>query len=149
MNNESIRKINLEKHDTKDIVDKHTNGSLTVVWRDWDNIIKFDPKMIYTSTVFPGEIKGPHLHKKRDSFFVCISGKVLFIIKNNDDTYTEIESSEENPIMIEVPKGVPSAHINQTTKNAIILTIANISWRPNDNEMENVSFDNYSWNKQK
>ena len=55
----------LEKHQTKDTNDSHINGSLTVVWRDWDNKIKNDPKMVYVSSVNPGEIKGPHLHKKR------------------------------------------------------------------------------------
>ena len=35
--------INLEKHETKDIDDGHVNGSLTVVWRDWDKIIKKEP----------------------------------------------------------------------------------------------------------
>ena len=27
--------IKLEKHATKDIHDSHTNGDLTVIWRDW------------------------------------------------------------------------------------------------------------------
>ena len=147
MNNQSIRKINLEKHDTKDIVDKHTNGSLTVVWRDWDNIIKFDPKMIYTSTVFPGEIKGPHLHKKRNSYFTCIHGKVVFILKKMDNSFVEIESSSENPILLKIPAGIPSAHINISEDISRILTLADVAWKPNDNEMENVSFDNYDWKK--
>ena len=71
--------INLEKHETKNNVDQHVNGSLTVIWRDWDNIIKHEPKMVYVSSVNPGEIKGPHTHTKRNSYFVCIYGKVLFI----------------------------------------------------------------------
>jgi len=61
--------IELEKHATKDIHDSHTNGDLTVIWRDWDNIIKKMPKMVYVSSVNPGEIKGPHLHKNRTSYF--------------------------------------------------------------------------------
>ena len=32
--------ITLEKHPTKDTNDDHVNGSLTVVWRDWDKILK-------------------------------------------------------------------------------------------------------------
>ena len=71
--------INLEKHETKNTVDQHVNGSLTVIWRDWDNIIKHEPKMVYVSSVNPGEIKGPHTHTKRNGYFVCIHGKVLFI----------------------------------------------------------------------
>ena len=37
--------IKLEQHDTKDVSDGHVNGSLTVVWRDWDKIIKNNPKL--------------------------------------------------------------------------------------------------------
>ena len=36
----------LERHETKDVSDSHINGDLTVVWRDWDNIIKDHPKTI-------------------------------------------------------------------------------------------------------
>ena len=82
-------------HDTKDIVDKHVNGSLTVIWRNYDDLIKNPPKMVYVSSVNPGETKGPHVHKNRNSYFSCIQGKVVFILKNLDGTYTEIESSEQ------------------------------------------------------
>ena len=88
---EEIHVINLEKHETKDIHDKHTNGSLTVVYRDYDNLIKNEPKMAYVSSVNSGEVKGPHLHKKRNSYFTCINGKVIFIIKNDKGEYLEIE----------------------------------------------------------
>ncbi len=83
--------IELEKHATKDIHDSHTNGDLTVIWRDWDNIIKKMPKMVYVSSVNPGEIKGPHLHKNRTSYFSCIHGKVVFIVQDNDGIFEEIE----------------------------------------------------------
>ena len=73
--------IELEKHETRDNVDQHVNGTLTVIWRDWDNIIKNEPKMVYVSSVNPGEIKGPHTHTKRNSYFVCIHGKVLLLYK--------------------------------------------------------------------
>jgi dTDP-4-dehydrorhamnose 3,5-epimerase len=149
MKNDTIRSIKLEKHETKDIQDGHTNGSLTVVWRDWDKILDLEPKMVYTSSVNPGEIKGPHLHTKRDSFFVCILGKVVFIAKDLNGKYCEIESSEENPILVQIPKNCPSAHINITDKKATILSLTNLAWKPNDNEMQNVSFDDYNWSKWK
>ena len=44
MSNEDFLVIKLEKHSTKDIIDDHVNGSLTVIWRDWDKIIPFEPK---------------------------------------------------------------------------------------------------------
>ena len=141
-------KINLEKHETKDVKDSHVNGSLTVVWRDWDKVIEKEPKMVYISSVNLGEIKGPHIHTKRNSHFVCIHGKVLFVIKYENE-YLEIESSEENPIMVFVPKGVPSAHINISNGISKVLALADIAWKPNDNEMENITFDDYDWEKLK
>jgi len=146
MNKEDIS-INLEKHDTKDIVDKHINGSLTVVWRDWDKIIENNPKMVYVSSVNSGEIKGPHLHTKRNSHFVCIHGKVVFILKSEDGKYLEIESGDEKPTMIFVPKGIASAHVNISDKSSRILALADIAWKPDDKEMENVSFNDYNWKK--
>ena len=146
---ENIDYRKLEKHDTKDIHDQHVNGALTVIWRDWDKLIQPEPKMVYISAVNSGEIKGPHVHLKRNSYFVCIHGKVVFIIKKENGEYDEIISSEENPILVHIPKNIASAHINLNKKSSKILTLADISWKPNDNEMENISFSDYDWTKWK
>ena len=147
MDKTKIEKFDLELHSTKDIHDKHVNGSLTVIWRDWDKIIKNSINMIYVSSVNPGESKGPHIHTKRDSHFVCIHGKVIFIIKEKNGHYTEIESSAENPVMVHVPKNCSSAHVNLSKNVSRVLTLADLAWRPNDNEMVNDSFDDYDWSK--
>ena len=139
--------IKLEKHQTKSITDQHINGSLTVVWRDWDNIIKDQPKMVYVSSVNSGEIKGPHLHTKRNSYFVCIHGKVVFIIKDDDGKYHEIISSDDEPTLVIVPKGISSAHINLDKNTSRVLALADIAWRPNDGEMKNDTFADYDWKK--
>ena len=149
MANNGIRTTKLEKHPTKDVNDQHVNGSLTVVWRDWDKILTFEPKMVYTSSVNPGERKGPHLHTKRDSYFACMRGKVVFIVKDPDGKYHEIESSEDEPVLVHVPKNYPSAHINLSKNVSSVLALASLAWRPNDNEMINVSFDDYDWSKWK
>ena len=146
---ENIKKIDLEKHETKDISDGHVNGNLTVIYRDYDKIIKNEPKMVYVSSVNSLEIKGPHLHKKRNSYFTCIHGKVIFIIKDENGKYLEIESSSDNPVLVKVPKGIVSAHINPTKEIARILVLTDLAWRPNDDEMENVIFENYDWKKWK
>jgi len=144
---DKAQEIKLEIHHTKDINDQHVNGSLTVVWRDWDKIIELTPKMVYVSTVNPGEIKGPHLHKKRNSYFTCIHGKVVFIIQDKTGSYREIESSAENPIMVYIPKNISSAHINTSNGVSRVLTLTDLAWRPDDNEMENVVFEDYDWQK--
>ena len=137
----------LENHPTKDVADEHVNGSLTVVWRDWDNIIKNPPKMVYVSSVNPGEIKGPHLHTKRNSYFSCIHGKVVFVIKDHSGKYIEIESSDKEPVLIFVPKNMPSAHVNVSNEVSKVLTLADVAWKPNDNEMQNIFFNDYDWKK--
>ena len=133
MDSEDYR-INLEIHPTKDTSNSHVNGSLTVVWRDYDNIIKNNPKMVYVSSVNPNEVKGPHTHTKRNSYFSCIHGNVIFIIKNSDGSYSEIESNPENGVMVFVPK---------------VLALADIAWIPDDHEMENTTFNDYEWKKWK
>ncbi len=147
MNEDKISSHELEVHKTKNIVDKHENGSLTVIWRDWDKILNHFPKMVYVSSVNPNEYKGPHLHIKRNSYFTCIHGKVIFIVKNHNGEYEEIESSEEKPVMVYVPKNVASAHINISNNISRVLTLTDLAWKPNDNEMQDVLFDDYDWNK--
>ena len=51
--------------------------------------------------------------------------------------------------MVYVPKNTPSAHLNLSDKISRILALADIAWRPDDNEMKNVSFDDYDWEKWK
>jgi len=140
--------MNLETHETKDIDGGKINGKLTVIWRDWDHIIN-EPKMIYITNVNPGKIKGPHLHKKRTSNFVCIKGKVVFVIRDDEGNYKEIISSVDDPKIIQVPKNIASAHINIDKKESSVLVLADVSWKPNDNEMENVVFEDYDWGKWK
>ena len=147
MENESIKSMKLEVHETKDVNDQHVNGKLTVIWRDWDDFLESDPKMMYVSSVNSGEKKGPHLHTIRDSYFVCVRGKVVFIVKTDDGNYEEIESSEENPTLVHIPKNVASAHINLSNQTSTFLALASHSWKPNDNEMLNVTFNDYDWKK--
>ena len=139
--------IKLEKFDARDVKDKHVNGTLSLIWRDWDKIIKHTPKMVYVTSINPKETKGPHLHTKRNSYFSCIHGKVIFIIKNENDEFIEIELNADEPQLLFIPKDTASAHINKEENIGRILTLADISWKPDDNEMKNVDFDNDDWKK--
>jgi dTDP-4-dehydrorhamnose 3,5-epimerase len=141
--------INLEKHQTKDINDSHINGELTVIWRDWDKLLPKNPEMVYVNTVNPKEIKGPHLHKNRTTYFHCISGEVVILIQDDEGVIHEISSNSDIPILISVPNKLAAAIINPTNNVSKILVLADVAWKPNDNEMINVTFDNYNWNKWK
>ena len=147
MENKNFSVLDLERHQTKNIIDSHINGELTVIWRDWDNLIKNHPKMIYVNSINPGEIKGPHIHKNRTTSFSCIHGNVVLVIQDNDGKFHEIKADSEKPVLITVPNGNAAAIVNPTTKIAKVLVLADIAWRPNDNEMKDVLFDDYDWKK--
>jgi len=149
VNNKNFSVWELEKHETKDTTDSHTNGELTVIWRDWDNIIKNHPKMIYVNSINPGEIKGPHIHKDRTSYFFCIYGSIVLIIKDDDGEFNELKVDSEKPVLICIPNGVEVAMVNPTLVISKVLVLADVAWRPNDNEMRNTTFENYDWNKWK
>ena len=139
----------LEKHQTKDITDSHINGELTVIWRDWDNLIKNHPKMVYVNSINPGEIKGPHIHKNRTTSFFCMDGSIVLIIQDDGKKFHEMKMNSEKPVLITVPNGIAAAIVNPTRKIARVLVLADIAWRPNDNEMKDVLFDDYNWKKWK
>tara|TARA_B110000014_G_scaffold264454_1_gene266245 strand:- start:2263 stop:2706 length:444 start_codon:yes stop_codon:yes gene_type:complete len=146
--NQSFTIHNLENHITKDINDSHTNGELTVVWRNWDK--KFnDPEMVYVNKIKSKEVKGPHIHQNRTSYFYCIQGEIILIIKDQKGEFHEIKVNADQAQLIEVPNGVAAALLNPTENTTIVLVLADIAWRPNDNEMKNVTFEDYNWDKWK
>ena len=139
----------LEKHQTKDTTDSHINGELTIIWRDWDKIITNPPKMIYVNYINPGEIKGPHLHKNRTTYFSCIHGSIVLVIQDDDGKFHEVKADSERPTLVSVRNGVAAAIVNPTDDISKVLVLADIAWKPNDNEMKNIDFENYDWNKWK
>ena len=149
MSNKNFTIWDLEKHQTSAVTDSHINGELTVIWRDWDNLIKNHPKMVYVNSVNPGEVKGPHIHKNRTSYFYCIHGTIILVIQDRNGEYHEIEANSEKPILVSVSNGVAAAIVNPTNNISKVLVLADISWKPNDNDMENVLFENYRWDKWK
>ena len=146
MGNQNFSVFDLEKHETKDVKDSHINGDLTIIWRDWDKIIK-NPQMVYLNSVNPGEIKGPHIHKSRTSYFYCIDGKMVIVVQDKEGEYHEIKINSTESKLVVVPNGIAAAIINPSKQISKILVLADISWKPDDNEMKNISFDNYDWEK--
>ena len=101
---DEIATIHLDTFPTKDVKENYVNGELKVIWRNWDNIIK-NPEMIYLNSVNPGEIKGPHIHKIRTSYFLCLQGKMVIVIRDKNGKYHEIEPDSLQSKLISVSKG--------------------------------------------
>ena len=87
--------------------------------------------------------------RKRNSYFTCIHGEVIFIIKKKSGQYQEIRAKAETPVLIFIPKNVPVAHVNTSNSVSRVLTLTDVSWKPNDDEMKNITFDDYNWKKWK
>ena len=146
MDTQNFSVINLETHSTKDTLDSHVNGELTVIWRNLDELIH-NPEMVYLNLVNPGEIKGPHLHTKRTSYFYCLQGKMVIVVQDKDGNHHEIKTDHHESKLICIPNGIIAAIINPSDNPTKILVLADIAWKPDDNEMKNVNFDNYDLDK--
>ena len=148
MKKEDFSVFQLENHETKDVLDLHVNGELTVIWRNWDKIIN-NPEMIYLNSVNPGEIKGPHRHKKRTSYFFCIQGEMIIVIQDKNGKYHEIEANSGSSKLVSVSNEIGAAIINPSNNISKILVMADIAWKPDDNEMKDAEFLDYNWEKWK
>jgi len=141
-----VRLINLELITTKDVRHGHQNGVFIPVWRDWDKEYEHDPKMVYVTTCFPGELKGPHLHKTRWSYLTVLKGKVAFIVKT-DAGFKEYVISDEKPQTLVIPAGIPQAHVNIGAVDAIVMNLCTPAWHPDNQDNYTADYGDYDFAK--
>ena len=73
----------------------------------------------------------------------------MIVIEDNERKIHEILSDSKTPILISVPNKMSAAIINPTNNISKVLVLADVAWKPNDNEMENTDFKDYDWSKWK
>ena len=71
------------------------------------------------------------------------------VVYGKPGEYEEIHAKADKPVLIVIPKNISAAHINVNDGVSRILALADYSWKPNDDEMKNVSFNDYDWDKWK
>ena len=141
-----IKIIDLEHIKTKDVKDGRQNGWFIPLWRDWDKIYDKEPKMAYIATCFPGEVKGPHLHKERWSFLTVLKGKVAFIVKVGQE-YKEFVLSDEKLQTIVIPANTPQAHINIGAEEAMVMNLCHPAWHPDRQDNFTGDYTGYDFSK--
>ena len=105
------------------------------------------PKQVYVTVAIPGDVKGPHLHKKRWQLYTCIKGNIKVIVRINNK-YEEYYSGEDHEFStIQVPAGIPSSLVNIGNEDAYILNMPSPAWHPDDIDEWDVSFGDYDFNK--
>lgn len=93
---------------------------------------------IYFSTVYPGVIKGWHLHSKMEINYAVPVGMiklVLYDMRENSPTKGELMElfvGENNYVMVHVPIGVLNGFKGMGTKEAVIANCATIPHDPSE-----------------
>ena len=57
------------------------------------------------------------------------------------------ETNSDDKKLVMVSNGIAAAFVNPSNEISKVLVMANISWKPNDNEMQNIDFEDYDWTK--
>jgi len=71
------------------------------------------------------------------------------IAQEIDGALREMILDSKKPQLACIPNGIAAALVNHDSNPATVLVLADIAWRPDDDEMENVSFEEYDWKIQK
>lgn len=101
---------------------------------------------IYFSVVYPGIIKGWHLHKKIALNYTVVSGMIKLVLydqRENSSTKGELMElfiGEDNYVLVHIPPGVVNGFKGIGTKPAIV---ANCATEPHDPD-EIVRIDPFS-----
>ena len=145
-------KLNLKKNTKFETYnsDGKSNGFLIPIYNNNDLVYPkgYTPSQVYLTTVKEGQIKGPHLHFKRDGMFTCIKGDVRVVIeaeKNKYDVYFSGENHDYQSIF--VPRGFPAAIQNIGSDMAYVLNMPNPAWTPEMNDENDCKFLNFDFEK--
>lgn len=93
---------------------------------------------IYFSVVYPGVIKGWHLHKEMTLNYAVISGMVKLVLydpRGNSPTKGEIQElfvGEDNYILVRIPPGIYNGFKGIGTKPAIVANCATLPYHPDE-----------------
>ncbi len=113
-------------------------GYLFETLRNDDKI--FDGKFgqVLISVIYPGVIKGLHLHERQTDYTICIKGDAKYIaIKEKDDGTKEIKTfiiGERNPILVKTPPGIWHGYTPLSNKEIVMLHVEDKAYNPNDDD---------------
>lgn len=99
-----------------------------------DKIFEGKVGQALVSVVYPGVIKGLHLHEKQTDYTTCIKGNLKYIsIKEKEDGTKEVKTfviGERNPVMIKTPPGVWHGYTAVSNQEAVILHMMDEEYNP-------------------
>lgn len=93
---------------------------------------------IYFSVVYPGVIKGWHVHKKMTLNYCTVSGMiklVLYDAREGSITHKEIQEifiGEDNYCLVKIPSGVVNGFKGIGTKPAMLANCSTLTYDPDE-----------------
>jgi dTDP-4-dehydrorhamnose 3,5-epimerase len=95
---------------------------------------------IYFSVVYPGVVKGWHLHKEMTLNYAVVSGMIKFVLydpRKSSPTRGEVQElfiGEDNYVLVKVPPGIYNGFKGMGVKPAIVANCATLPHRPDEIE---------------
>lgn len=101
-----------------------------------EDYVKFGE--VYCSSVYPGVVKGWHLHSKMTLNYVTLQGMIKFVLYDpREDSPTkgkiqEIYMGQDNYVRVTVPVGVWNGFMGVGTKEAFTINFTDIPHDPDE-----------------
>lgn len=109
-----------------------SRGWLCEMFRSDELAEEFQPAMSYVSMTHPGVVRGPHEHVDQADYFCFIGPSTfrLYLWDNRPKSATHgekysVDTGEDNPLAVIVPKGVVHAYKNIGSTAGIVYNAPN------------------------
>lgn len=123
-----IKKLNIFAND---------QGYLFETIRSDDKMYEGKFGQVLISEIYPGVIKGFHLHEKQTEYTTCLKGNIKYIIVKETKEKPIINTfviGEKNPIIIKTPPGVWHGYTPLENKSATLMYLMDKPYNINDND---------------
>jgi dTDP-4-dehydrorhamnose 3,5-epimerase len=93
---------------------------------------------VYCSTVYPGVVKGWHLHKKMTLNYVVLKGNIKFVLyddRHESATYKQLQEiiiGENQYVIVTVPPNVWNGFKGLGTEEAFVVNFTNLPHDPDE-----------------
>jgi dTDP-4-dehydrorhamnose 3,5-epimerase len=93
---------------------------------------------VYCSTIYPGVVKGWHLHKLMTLNYVVLKGKIKFVLfdsREDSETFEELQEiyiGDDNYIRVKVPPGVWNGFMGIGLEEAYVINFTDIPHDPDE-----------------
>tara|TARA_Y100000310_G_scaffold167546_2_gene167398 strand:- start:36157 stop:37890 length:1734 start_codon:yes stop_codon:yes gene_type:complete len=100
-------------------------GYLFETIRADDNIYEGKFGQVLISVLYPGVIKGWHLHNQQLEYTTCVNGNIKYVaLKENNDGTKDVQVltiGDKNPIIVKIPPGIWHGYMPLANKEATVL----------------------------